>query len=251
MRPKTLSASLWQGEREVRHAITPVTSMCTHPAPGATLIRYASRPAGNCLIAHTTENRFGTEQSSRIIGTAPHLAHRSRDSFSRSLFHVRALLRLAQRRPVFWHSGLAVGTGSAIYAGDAGHGGCLHGSDPPVAHRAAIAAGVVPLSTRACATGSADSGLQQSLTIICSAFQSESVAGTGLVVRVLCGMAAPQPRARRYDETKMTAAHKTLPLGTLVRVTNLSSQQSVVVRINDRGTLGPEPRHRPVLCRCA
>ena len=32
-----------------------------------------------------------------------------------------------------------------------------------------------------------------------------------------------------------TAAHKTLPFGTVVRVTNLSNGKQVVVRINDRG----------------
>jgi rare lipoprotein A len=34
---------------------------------------------------------------------------------------------------------------------------------------------------------------------------------------------------------ELTAAHRTLPFGTLVRVTSLSNQKSVVVRINDRG----------------
>jgi rare lipoprotein A len=33
----------------------------------------------------------------------------------------------------------------------------------------------------------------------------------------------------------MTAAHRTLPFGTRLRVTNLSNGKSVVVRINDRG----------------
>ena len=33
----------------------------------------------------------------------------------------------------------------------------------------------------------------------------------------------------------MTAAHKTLPMGTTVRVTNLDNDKSVIVRINDRG----------------
>jgi rare lipoprotein A len=33
----------------------------------------------------------------------------------------------------------------------------------------------------------------------------------------------------------LTAAHRTLPFGTMVRVTNRSSGRSVVVRINDRG----------------
>ena len=39
----------------------------------------------------------------------------------------------------------------------------------------------------------------------------------------------------RYDMYDMTAAHKTLPLGSLVRVTNLENGKKVVVRINDRG----------------
>lgn len=38
-----------------------------------------------------------------------------------------------------------------------------------------------------------------------------------------------------YDMYAMTAAHKTLPLPTYVRVTNISNGRSVVVRVNDRG----------------
>lgn len=38
-----------------------------------------------------------------------------------------------------------------------------------------------------------------------------------------------------YDMYAMTAAHKTLPLPTYVRVTNLKNNRSVVVRVNDRG----------------
>ncbi len=38
-----------------------------------------------------------------------------------------------------------------------------------------------------------------------------------------------------FDMNAMTAAHKTLPLGSLVRVTNLENDKSVTVRINDRG----------------
>jgi rare lipoprotein A len=38
-----------------------------------------------------------------------------------------------------------------------------------------------------------------------------------------------------YDGTGMTAAHKTLPLGTVARVTNLVNGESVMVRITDRG----------------
>lgn len=39
----------------------------------------------------------------------------------------------------------------------------------------------------------------------------------------------------RYNQNALTAAHKTLPFGTKVRVTNESNGKSVVVRINDRG----------------
>jgi rare lipoprotein A len=39
----------------------------------------------------------------------------------------------------------------------------------------------------------------------------------------------------KYDETKMTAAHKTLPFGTKVVVTDKKTHRSVTVRINDRG----------------
>lgn len=38
-----------------------------------------------------------------------------------------------------------------------------------------------------------------------------------------------------YDQNAMTAAHLTLPMGTMVRVTNLATNQSVVVKITDRG----------------
>jgi rare lipoprotein A len=39
----------------------------------------------------------------------------------------------------------------------------------------------------------------------------------------------------RYDMYAMTAAHKVLPFGSMVRVTSLENGKSVVVRINDRG----------------
>ena len=39
----------------------------------------------------------------------------------------------------------------------------------------------------------------------------------------------------RYDQDALTAAHRTLPFGTRVRVTNLDNARTVEVRINDRG----------------
>ncbi len=39
----------------------------------------------------------------------------------------------------------------------------------------------------------------------------------------------------KYDETKMTAAHLSLPFNSKVKVTNLNNHKSIIVRINDRG----------------
>ncbi|WP_282630349.1 septal ring lytic transglycosylase RlpA family protein [Empedobacter sedimenti] len=39
----------------------------------------------------------------------------------------------------------------------------------------------------------------------------------------------------RYDKHELTAAHKSLPFGTKVKVTNIRNGKSVVVEINDRG----------------
>lgn len=45
-----------------------------------------------------------------------------------------------------------------------------------------------------------------------------------------------------YYREEMTAAHRTLPFGTTVRVTRLSNGRSVEVRINDRGPFGDNRR---------
>jgi rare lipoprotein A len=42
----------------------------------------------------------------------------------------------------------------------------------------------------------------------------------------------------KYDKDALTAAHKKLPFGTMVKVTNLRNNKSVVVRVNDRGPHG-------------
>ena len=45
----------------------------------------------------------------------------------------------------------------------------------------------------------------------------------------------PTASGEPFDMTELTAAHRTLPFGTRVRVTNSANGRSVVVRINDRG----------------
>lgn len=46
-----------------------------------------------------------------------------------------------------------------------------------------------------------------------------------------------------FDMNQLTCAHRSLPLGSLIRVTNLRNHRSVVVRVNDRG---PVPENRVV-----
>jgi rare lipoprotein A (peptidoglycan hydrolase) len=45
----------------------------------------------------------------------------------------------------------------------------------------------------------------------------------------------PTANGETYNSAEMTAAHRTLPLPSLVRVTNLKNGKSAIVRVNDRG----------------
>jgi rare lipoprotein A len=71
-----------------------------------------------------------------------------------------------------------------------------------------------------------------------------AAAGGDPVVQTIVGWASyygPGFHGRRtasgeiFDMYELVAAHRTLPLGTVARVTNLANGRSVVVRINDRG----------------
>jgi rare lipoprotein A len=46
---------------------------------------------------------------------------------------------------------------------------------------------------------------------------------------------SPTASGEKYKSTRFTAAHKSLPFGTVVKVTNLANNESVEVTINDRG----------------
>jgi rare lipoprotein A len=51
----------------------------------------------------------------------------------------------------------------------------------------------------------------------------------------------PTASGESFDMNKLTAAHRKLPLGTVVRVTNLKNRKTTQLRINDRG---PGPARR-------
>lgn len=82
------------------------------------------------------------------------------------------------------------------------------------------------------------------LLLVCSCHRKQVPASSAEVSGTETGMAsfyAESYNGRKtangeiYNSSKLTAAHKKLPFGTRVKVTNLSNGKSVKVRINDRG----------------
>lgn len=68
------------------------------------------------------------------------------------------------------------------------------------------------------------------------AAESVKTLGTGEASYYGAGFAGrPTANGERFDPSQMTAAHRTLPFGSKVRVTNTRNGRSVVVRVNDRG----------------
>ena len=49
----------------------------------------------------------------------------------------------------------------------------------------------------------------------------------------------PTASGEPFDRTLLTCAHPTLPIGSLVKVTNLDNHRSIMVRVNDRGPIVP------------
>jgi len=47
----------------------------------------------------------------------------------------------------------------------------------------------------------------------------------------------PTANGEAFDMNSLTCAHRSLPMGALVRVTNLTNSKTVVVRVNDRGPM--------------
>src|SRR3989344_6905312 len=47
-----------------------------------------------------------------------------------------------------------------------------------------------------------------------------------------------------FNQRRLTAAHNTLPLPSLVQVTNLENNKSIIVRVNDRGPFAKNKKNR-------
>jgi rare lipoprotein A len=174
---------------------------------------------------------IGSELTTASSAHAGRIASAARQagslSLSRIVFHARAVLRLTRRRPSLALA-LAVAAGSALTAA---------GSTASVfSHHAEIRASVEPLAPAPAPPAPPTASAAKPHHFL------------GLHVNPLRGLASwygtvwngrKTASGETFDETKLTAAHKTLPLGTVVRVTNLESMRSVIVKINDRGTLAP------------
>lgn len=96
---------------------------------------------------------------------------------------------------------------------------------------------VVASTPRMSAAASVDTTESGALTPLSTAFESTgSVQQTGEASWYASKFHGRRTaNGERYDHLSMTAAHRTLPFGSYVRVTLLPTERSVVVRINDRG----------------
>ena len=85
---------------------------------------------------------------------------------------------------------------------------------------------------------------QTCVRFVASFFFSICLIGASSIAHAQSGVASVYSGGRtasgeRAGASGMTAAHRTLPFGTLVRITHRRNGQSVVVRINDRGPFVP------------
>ena len=75
------------------------------------------------------------------------------------------------------------------------------------------------------------------MTVAQSATYNENAKASWYSVRTNRGTQTASGEA--FSDSKITVAHKTLPLGTVVQVTNLENGKSVLARVNDRGPYVP------------
>jgi rare lipoprotein A len=133
---------------------------------------------------------------------------------------LRALKRLRVRRRHI-HRALMATTPTAALLGFGGM------AIPKVAVPVAVAATALPATAQAMETAVAESEdlppLAHDVEVVEASYYGDDFAGR------------PTANGEIFDPSLLTAAHRTLPFGTLVQVTEALSGKSVIVRINDRG----------------
>ncbi len=131
--------------------------------------------------------------------------------------------------------------------------GCAHRTSPTVAPSAsapALAAPPVADNASPAAESSPDSGRQTAVQPLTAENPADAqIVATGKPIYSETGRASwygPPYNRRRgangqvYDQNAMTAAHRTLPMNSLLRVTNLQTGQSAIMRVTDRGPFVPD-----------
>ena len=78
-------------------------------------------------------------------------------------------------------------------------------------------------------------GLAMLVAAVLAAAAPAGAAGKPLIAAICTQKGGTTTSGEAFSPEKLTAAHRTLPFGTMVRVTNIRNGRSVVVRINDRG----------------
>jgi rare lipoprotein A len=73
------------------------------------------------------------------------------------------------------------------------------------------------------------------MTAAAAAAMAASPAGKQQIAAICTQKGGTTTSGEAFSPDKLTAAHRTLPFGTMVRVTNIRNGRTVVVRINDRG----------------
>jgi rare lipoprotein A len=84
-------------------------------------------------------------------------------------------------------------------------------------------------------TGLCMAVLMAALLVALASLTVPAIAGDRSQIAAICTQAGKTANGETFSPHKLTAAHRTLPFGTMVRVTNLRNSRSVIVRINDRG----------------
>ena len=176
--------------------------------------------AGSSLI-HTTEIGSDFNQTHPARSTS-----RGFVSLSRTLLRSRAVLRLARRRHAL-ALGLMLSAGAALSAATA--------TVSVISHQVEAHARIEPLAP---APAPPAPPVNQPKTHHILSFHGNPLRGLASWYGQMWN-GRQTASGETFDDTKLTAAHKTLPLGTLVRVTDMENMKSVVVKINDRGTLAP------------
>ena len=122
---------------------------------------------------------------------------------------------------------------------------CAHDSKPPVASAPSASHGAPASTASANLPSAAPAPLTPEDAALSTQFQAAPAISTlqGQASYYSDRLAGHKTASgERYHPGALTAAHRSLPLGTVLRVTRTDGKRTVYVRVNDRGPFGSERR---------